>query len=147
MDIKVIRSVFTTTSTLGKMYINDVFFSYTLEDTDRHLNGNCAMKIPAKTAIDAKKYEMVLSYSARFKKYLPLLLSVPCFEGIRVHGGNTHENSEGCILIGEHSNMKDRIWNCPSKVNQLVSLLKSVQKKEKIWIEIEREVSSDRILS
>ncbi len=100
MEIKVVRSVFSNKSIMGKMYINDKFFAYTCEDTDRKLNGNCSKKIKNQTAIDPGKYELILSFSARFKKYLPLLLNVCCFEGIRIHGGNTATDSEGCILIG-----------------------------------------------
>ncbi|QNF33910.1 hypothetical protein HUW51_14700 [Adhaeribacter swui] len=142
MRIQVVRSVYTPTATLGKMFIDKNFFAYTLEDTDRNLNGNCQRKQRSQTAIDSGTYPVVLSYSNNFQKYLPLLLNVPCFEGIRIHGGNTCHDSLGCILIGEHSNMQDRIWNCASKVNNLVALLKSVEKKEKIWIEIVKDTAA-----
>jgi hypothetical protein len=35
--------------------------------------------------------------------------------------------------------MQGRIWNCASKVLNLVATLKTVEKKEKIWIEIMKE--------
>jgi hypothetical protein len=124
---------------MGKMYINDEFFAFTCEDADRKLYGDCNKKIRKKTAIDAGKYEVVLSFSNRFQKYLPLLLNVPCFDGIRIHGGNTAENSQGCILIGCNGDMKGRIWNCASKVTSLVAALKGVGRKEKIWMHIENE--------
>ncbi|QMU29804.1 DUF5675 family protein [Adhaeribacter radiodurans] len=141
MQIKVVRSVYSPTSTLGKMFINSEFFAYTLEDTDRNLKGDCQKKQKSQTAIVSGTYPVVLSFSNNFQKYLPLLLNVPCFEGIRIHGGNTCKDSLGCILIGEQSNMQDKIWNCASKVNSLVALLKAVEKKEKIWIEIEKEAA------
>ncbi len=136
MQLKVIRSVFNDNSTLGKLFINDVFFAFTCEDKVRHMKGNCSKKVKNETAIDAGNYEVVLSFSSRFKKYLPLLLNVPCFDGIRLHGGNTAADSEGCILIGAQGDMKTKIWNCASKVSGLVSALKAVEKKEKIFIEI-----------
>jgi hypothetical protein len=142
MQIKVVRSVFSPTTTMGKMFIDEAFFAYTLEDHDRHLNGDCSKKLKSKTAIDTGTYEVVVSFSNNFKRYLPLLLQVPCFEGIRIHGGNTCEDSLGCILIGEHSNMKDKIWNCASKMNRLLTMLKAVEKKEKIWIQVSREGTS-----
>lgn len=136
MEIKVVRSVHNDTSTLGKMFINDEFYAYTCEDTVRNLGGDTSKKIKDQTAIDAGRYEVVLSFSEHFQKYLPLLLNVSCFEGVRIHGGNTAEDSRGCILIGANSDMKSTISNCASKVANLVAILKGVEKTEKIWIEI-----------
>ena len=136
MQLKLIRSVFNDKSTLGKLFLNDEFFAFTCEDKVRDLKGNCTKKIKNETAIDYGTYEVILSFSNRFQKYLPLLLNVPCFDGIRMHGGNTAADSEGCILVGAEGNMQDRIWNCASKVTGLVAALKAAEKKEKIFIEI-----------
>lgn len=136
MEITLVRSVFTATSALGKLSINGNFFAFTCEDKVRNLGKDCSGKIKNETAIDYGRYEVILSFSNRFKKYLPLLLNVPCFEGIRMHGGNTAADSEGCILVGAEGDMKNRIWNCASKVNGLVAALKAVEKKEKVFIEI-----------
>jgi len=136
MELKVIRSVKTATQTLGKIYVNGQFYGYTCEDVVRNLGPNGEGKIPRETAIPALKYEVILSFSNRFQKYLPLLLNVPFFEGIRIHGGNTAANSEGCILVGANGDMETKIWNCAGKINGLVALLKSVERREKTWIEI-----------
>lgn len=121
---------------MGKLFLNGDFFAFTCEDTDRQLKGDIGKKVKGKTAIDEGRYEVVCTFSDRFKKYLPLLLNVPCFDGIRIHGGNTSEDSEGCILIGAEGDMKGSIWNCKSKLIELVARLKEVEKKEKSWIEI-----------
>jgi hypothetical protein len=139
MELKVVRSVHNPKSTLGKMYLNNEFYAFTCEDTVRNLKGDPGKKIKNETAIDAGRYEVVLSFSQRFQKYLPLLLKVPCFDGIRIHGGNTAADSEGCILIGAEGDMKASIRNCASKVASLVASLKAVEKKEKTWIEIVEE--------
>lgn len=136
MELKLVRSVFNKKSTLGKLYLNGEFFAFTCEDVVRNMRGDCSKKIKNETAIDAGRYEVILSFSNRFQKYLPLLLNVPCFEGIRIHGGNTAEDSEGCILVGAQGDMKERIWNCAGKVTGLVAALKAVEKKEKIFISI-----------
>jgi hypothetical protein len=138
MELKLVRSVFNPKSTLGKLFINGTFFAYTCEDVVRNLNGNCSKKIQDQTAIDPGRYEVILSFSNRFQKYLPIFLNVPCFTAIRIHGGYTAADSEGCILIGGEGDMKERIWNCASKVAGLVASIKAVEKKEKTFITIEK---------
>ena len=138
MELKLIRSVFNAESTFGKLYLDGAFYAYTCEDTVRNLKPDGSGKIKSKTAIDYGRYEVVLSFSNHFQKYLPLLLNVKFFEGIRIHGGNTAADSLGCILVGAEGDMKTKIWNCASKVANLVATLKSIEKKEKTWITIEK---------
>lgn len=139
MHLKVVRSVFTPTATLGKVFIDDDFFAFTLEDVDRNLNGDCSKKVQNQTAIDAGAYTVVLSFSNHFNKVLPEVQNVKCFEGIRIHGGNTDADTEGCILIGAESNMHDRIWDCAGKVAELVEKMTELPAGENISIEIVKE--------
>jgi len=103
MKIHLIRDVFTPEFTLGRLTVNGVFECFTCEDPVRQINGKPVeeWKIYGKTAIPRGNYITIINYSNRFKRELPLLLSVPGFEGIRVHSGNTAANTEGCILVGQ----------------------------------------------
>lgn len=134
MQLKLNRIFKTNTFTIGELYINEKYVTDTLEDRVRP-EGE---KVYGKTAIPEGTYEMVLSYSPKFKKILPEILNVPNFTGIRIHSLNKAEDSEGCIGVGEW-NGKDTNWISNSRIafNELMSLLqKAANNKEKITITI-----------
>lgn len=89
------RIAFRKTYTIGKLYVDGVYFCDTLEDPVRE-----GEKIYGRTAIPAGKYDVLITMSPRFRKMLPLLLNVPGFEGVRIHSGNKADDTEGCILVG-----------------------------------------------
>lgn len=89
-------------STIGELSVNGTFECYTLEDVVREVPGEpvAAWKVHGKTAIPRGRYKVIINFSRRFQKFLPLLRDVPGFEGIRIHPGNTDKDTEGCILPG-----------------------------------------------
>lgn len=116
--------------TIGKLYINKEYFCDTLEDAIRK------EKIYAETAIPFGKYEVTITYSPRFKKNLPLLLNVPNFEGVRIHSGNTKDDTEGCILVG-FNKAKGKVLDSRVTFTKLMNKLKPIfEMKEKIELEI-----------
>ena len=129
MRLRLERSEFTENSTIGNLYIDDVFFCYTLEDKVRD------EKIKRETAIPTGMYEIRLTMSNRFKKVLPLLLRVPNFEGVRIHSGNTKDHTEGCILLGM---VKDIDFVGMSRV-AMNKLMAKLDKAENITLLIENE--------
>lgn len=95
MKINIKRLHKTDKSTIGEMFIDGKFECYTLEDVERK------EKIFGKTAIPTGTYEVIITMSNRFKKRMPLLLAVPNYSGVRIHTGNTAEDTEGCIILGQ----------------------------------------------
>lgn len=91
------RKEYGADTTLGDLYINGVFECITLEDQVRE-----GPKVPGETAIPEGSYDVRLTHSPRFKRTLPLLVNVPGFDGIRIHPGNDHTHTEGCLLVGEN---------------------------------------------
>lgn len=132
MELELFRRPGTIGFTAGSLLINGRFFCYTLEDQER------ASKIWGRTAIDRGRYQVVMTYSNRFKKVLPLLLNVPNFEGVRIHAGNTADDTEGCILVGDdNQNLYDSfLANSKKAMDRLMPLLAAAAKREKIYIEI-----------
>ena len=113
------------TYTIGRLYIReqivdeystgyeDRYFCDTLEPTWRDYEHG-AYKVKGKSAIPEGRYAVVISYSPKFGAWLPILLGVPKFEGIRIHAGNTAKDTEGCILVGRNQRvgevLESRKW-------------------------------------
>ena len=80
---------------------NGVKICDTLEPPWRDYKGG-ELKVPRKSAVPEGTYPVVVTKSKKFGKYLPLLVGVPGFKGVRIHSGNTVNDTEGCILVGQN---------------------------------------------
>lgn len=88
-------------------------------------------------AIPEGRYAVVISFSPTKKRWLPILLGVPMFQGIRIHAGNTAKDTLGCILPGDNRRkgmvLDSRIWE-----GRLIKKIMEAQEKgESIWITVE----------
>ena len=143
MEIRLHRKYRKKGYSIGILYVDGNRICETLEDTDRGLavwrtlEENKARKIKGETAIPVGVYEVLWTYSPRFKKMLPLLKDVPAFEGIRIHSGNRAKDTEGCILCGRNTEVgtvtNSRYWT--NKVNGMIE--KAIKNKEQVFIKIE----------
>lgn len=128
------------TYTIGKLSIDGQYFCDTLEDKVRLKPGMTLsqmrrIKVQAETAIPAGEYQVVIDKSARFGKRMPRLLHVPCFEGIRIHSGNTDKDTEGCILVGTNSE-KGKVLRSREAFDKLMKILEPACAADKVVIEI-----------
>lgn len=131
------REQFTDSYTIGKLYIDNVYFCDVIEDCDRGLDPSMPIeeimhkKIAGQTAIPKGEYKITLDIvSSKFKdrtwaKFcngkLPRLLNVPGYEGVLIHVGNTAEDSLGCLLVGQNTS--------PGKVSNSTVIFKSLYEK------------------
>jgi hypothetical protein len=106
MKLKVVRETKNDVCTIGSLFINDVFFCYTLEDKDRGLKQSDSLlfiqakKIFGLTAIPSGFYKLTVNQSPKFKRMLPRILDIKGFDGVLLHRGNSANDSLGCILLG-----------------------------------------------
>lgn len=118
------------------------WFCNTMEPTARKLTSRMPQtvirrhKIIGKTAIPTGRYRILITRSRRFGRWLPLLLNVKGFEGIRIHAGNKPEDTKGCILLG-FNHRKGYVLNSTQCVQQLMRrMTEAMEKGERVFVEV-----------
>lgn len=116
--------------TIGELTIGGKHICWTCEDAEREV------KIPGKTAIPRGRYKIVRTFSPRFKVTMPLLLAVPNFEGVRIHPGNTAEDTEGCILPGLERRPKG-VGSSQLAYREVLHWLDAIEQQgREAWVEV-----------
>lgn len=132
--------------TIGKLYVDGVFFSNTLEDKDRGLTSNMSLeeikkkKKTGETAIPTGTYNVRMDISSpRFSKSnwyikncngarMPRLEKVPGYDGVLIHAGNTAKDTEGCILVGKND-VKGMVTKSKDYFLKLYNIMYTAYKK------------------
>ena len=134
MELLLERTEKTKTYTAGRLsFVNELgkaYFCDTLEPS-LHPTNHLHPK-----AIPAGRYAVAVTWSPKFKRWLPLLLNVPYRSGIRIHAGNNPEDSSGCILLGR-ALLPGHVYNSRSTLEKLMQRLKERPEGEAIHITIE----------
>ena len=128
MELLLTRIAKRKTYTIGRLAIvertddeylagqREVYLCDTLEPTALELktkvSKEAVLRSPTKAqslkpfAIPEGRYAVVITWSPKFKQWMPLLLGGPdfkrLFSGIRIHAGNTAKYTQGCILVGRN---------------------------------------------
>ena len=111
-----VRYTRTEKAILGFLYLNGAFICYTLEN--------------AVKAIPAGLYSIENSKSPKFGRELPLLFSdkVPSRRGVRIHAGNTYQDSAACVLVGmKRDDAKERIDESKDAEKMVTMLCRNVR--------------------
>ena len=142
MELRLERKYRSNNYCIDKLYINGKYFSDALEDPDRGLIDSMSLeeikkiKVKGNTCIPYGTYNVTITYSPRFKKNLPLINNVKGFDGIRIHSGNTPQDTEGCLLLGLNK-VKGRVVDSKVTVNKFIDIVQeALNKGEKVTITI-----------
>lgn len=123
-------------ATLGTLAIDGSYFCHTLEDQIREVPGQpvSAWKIKGQTAISEGRYRLTLETSNRFGPDTFTVNAVKGFDYIRVHSGNTHEHTDGCLLVGQKSNATTVAYSKPTLLALKDLLVARMKAGEEAWI-------------
>ena len=141
MNLKLVRIAFKDTYTIGKLYVDGVYFSDTIEDKDRGLDDSMTVreilnkKVKGETAIPTGHYNIEITYSPKYKRLMPLILGVKGYSGIRIHSGNTSKDTEGCLLVGKNT----KVGMVTESRNTYQRLFAMMQGQKNITIDIIRK--------
>lgn len=106
MELLLQRSENNGNATIGRLYINQVYECFTLEDEPREV------KVMGETRIPAGRYEIKLrtigrlheAYSKKFPDFHKGMLEItgiPTHTAVCIHIGNTEKDTAGCPLVGK----------------------------------------------
>ena len=153
MKLKVERRWPKATYTIGRLYIDGIYYCNTLEDADRGLKQTDQLsyiksrKVAGETAIPkgtygvamnvtSPKYAGVAWYWNFCRGKMPRLLSVPGFDGILIHPGNDALDTRGCILVGKNTKV-GKLTDSKACFQQVYKLMRTAADNgEEITIEI-----------
>jgi hypothetical protein len=152
MEILVTRKWRSPKSTVSTVKVDGQPHQFILEDRDRGLTSEMNLddikreKVYGGTAIPTGRYRVLVTMSARFKRMLPLLVGVPGYSGIRIHPGNRHVDTDGCLLPGKTfwSEAGDyAIGTSLTACQDLQAKIKAAIKRgEEVWMTITREYTT-----
>ena len=113
----------------------DEYFCDTLEPTWRDY-AHGGRKIKGRSAIPEGRYAVVISWSPKMKAWLPILLGVPNFKGIRIHAGNTAKDTQGCILVGRNQRVGEVLESRKWLYELKQKIVEAKKRGEPVWLTI-----------
>jgi len=116
------------------------FLYDTLEPPVRNIDPKGRYILTKPTAIPEGRYAVVVTYSRKYDKWLPLLLWVDRFQDVRIQAGKTVADIEGGnIIIGMYRG-DGRIVNAPNSVWNLKDMMVQAKRhNEPIFITIKNK--------
>ncbi len=142
MELAIIRRPTVKETTFGDLLDDGSRFCFTLEDAIREQVGMPVhrWKIKGKTSIPAGRYLVTLNNSPRFGPETITINGVPGFDSIRIHGGNSKDSTEGCVIVGDQID-EDKARISGALLRGVLTKLKekvryALKQGEEVWITI-----------
>lgn len=142
MEIRIDRAWKKNGYTISRLFIDGERICEALEDTDRGLRQDMPLeeirkqKVYGRTAIPMGRYRVTMSFSPKFGKVLPEVLSVPGYTGIRIHSGNTAGDTAGCILPGLNTE-KGKVLQSTKYTGIVIDRINAARSKgEDVWLKV-----------
>lgn len=132
MKLKLVRKYRKETYTIGKLYVDGVYFCDTIEDRDRGLDDSMGLaeimtkKRYGETAIPYGTYKVEITYSPKYKRLMPEIKNVKGYSGIRIHSGNTAKDTLGCLIVGKNTQV-GMVTESRKTYNKLFALMKDAK--------------------
>ena len=132
MKLKLVRKYRKETYTIGKLYVDGVYFCDTIEDKDRGLDDSMGLaeimtkKRYGETAIPYGTYKVEITYSPKYKRLMPEIKNVKGYSGIRIHSGNTAKDTLGCLIVGKNTQV-GMVTESRKTYNKLFALMKDAK--------------------
>jgi hypothetical protein len=121
VQITVKRVAFKDNYTIGRLAVDGVYVSDSIEDKVRVLK-SVSDKVYGETAIPSGSYLGEVFFSKKFGYKVIRLFGVPFFEGIYIHKGNTAKDSHGCIIVG-YNDKKGWLSRPTEALDKIISLV------------------------
>ena len=153
MKLKIERRWPKATYTIGRLYIDGIYYFNTLEDKDRGLKKTDPLpfiksrKVAGETAIPkgtyivslnvtSPKYAAIPWYWNFCKGKMPRILDVPGFDGILFHPLSTALETKGCVGVGKNTKV-GKLTESKACWKQVYKLMEAAAAKgEQITVEI-----------
>ena len=98
MKVVVERFIFDKTYTMSRVYVDDKFYCFGIEPYDASITSD--------TPVDdikalKEKHGKIAVGLGEYQKMLPLVKDTPGFSGVRLHSGNSSDDTRACLLVGK----------------------------------------------
>ena len=126
IKLKLIRDHDSGESTIGRLYANEEFICFTLEDPWKENQRRISCIPPGCYKLETKTYGR---YHDKYGVPIPILRDVPNRSEILIHPGNYSRDTQGCILVGD-GKADNAVWNSVKTWKKLLPIFQTATEIE-----------------